>query len=97
MSHIVQARQTRPWLQPDLLFHWFPYGDEQTKCLSILHGFTDKVIKERKAQYAQLKNQQQTEMSHSADNSRAGDEDEEFMKSKKYSWCSLKSIKNNLR
>ena len=81
MSHIVQARQTRPWLQPDLLFNLFPYGHEQKKCLSILHGFTDKVIKERKVQYAELKHHQEAEISHSAHgNSREGDDDE-FMKS----------------
>lgn len=82
MSHIVQARQTRPWLQPDVLFRWFPYSDEQKKCLSILHGFTDKVIKERKVQYAQLKNQQKTEMSSLSVNNRQDDADDEFMKSK---------------
>jgi hypothetical protein len=43
MSHVVQARQMLPWLQPDWLFQLFPLGSEQKKCLSILHGFTDKV------------------------------------------------------
>ena len=57
MSHIIQARQIKPWLQPDFLFHLLPYANEQTRCLSILHGFTDNVIKERKAQYAMLKGQ----------------------------------------
>lgn len=45
MGHIIQARQTRPWLQPDWLFRLFPLGSEQKRCLSILHGFTDEVHK----------------------------------------------------
>lgn len=95
MSHIVQARQTRPWLQPDLLFRWFPYGDEQKRCLSILHGFTDKVIKERKIQYAQHRDQQQSDTSQS-DKSRQGDDDELFIKSKTDSCSRLKKNEINL-
>lgn len=45
MSRIVQARQTRPWLQPDWFFNMLPYGSEQKRCLSVLHGFTDKVLR----------------------------------------------------
>ena len=56
MSHIIQARQTKPWLRPDWLFNLFPsYGPEQIRCLSILHGFTDKVIQERKIEHEKRK------------------------------------------
>ncbi|XP_046463628.1 cytochrome P450 4C1-like isoform X3 [Daphnia pulex] len=59
MTHIIQARQTRPWLQPDWLFRLFPLGSEQKKCLSILHGFTDQVIRERKNEHKLRKTEQQ--------------------------------------
>lgn len=59
MSHIIQSRQTQPWLQPDWLFRLFPYGFEQKRCLSILHGFTDQVIRERKIEHKQRTGQQQ--------------------------------------
>ncbi|XP_046655352.1 cytochrome P450 4c3-like [Daphnia pulicaria] len=59
MGHIIQARQTRPWLQPDWLFRLFPLGSEQKRCLSILHGFTDEVIRERKNEHKLRKAQQQ--------------------------------------
>ncbi len=44
MSHIVQTRQARPWLQPELLFQLSSYGADQRKCLKILHDFTDNVM-----------------------------------------------------
>ncbi|EFX87733.1 hypothetical protein DAPPUDRAFT_312044 [Daphnia pulex] len=59
MTHIIQARQTRPWLQPDWLFRLFPLGSEQKRCLSILHGFTDQVIRERKNEHKLRKTEQQ--------------------------------------
>ncbi|XP_046655326.1 cytochrome P450 4C1-like isoform X2 [Daphnia pulicaria] len=55
VTRIIQARQTRPWLQIEWLFRLLPIGSEQKRCLSILHGFTDKVIRERKIEYKQQK------------------------------------------
>nr|QSD59141.1 CYP4C122 [Diaphanosoma celebensis]QST15031.1 CYP4C33-like protein 2 [Diaphanosoma celebensis] len=55
-SHVVQMRQARPWLQPELLFQLSKYGAEQRKCLKILHDFTDKVIRERKLEHKERKN-----------------------------------------
>ena len=43
MSNIVQTRQARPWLQPDLLFRFTHYGAKQRQNLEILHTFTDQV------------------------------------------------------
>jgi cytochrome P450 family 4 len=43
MSDIVQLRQVRPWLQPELLFRLTSHGSEQKRCLKILHDFTDNV------------------------------------------------------
>nr|QST15030.1 CYP4C33-like protein 1 [Diaphanosoma celebensis] len=53
MGDIVQLRQVRPWLQPDLLFQLTSYGAEQKRCLKILHDFTDKVIREKKLEHQQ--------------------------------------------
>lgn len=43
MSEIVAARQTRPWIQPDILFQMSEYSSKQRKVLGVLHGFTDDV------------------------------------------------------
>ncbi|XP_057365879.1 cytochrome P450 4c3-like [Daphnia carinata] len=51
IGRIVQTRQAQPWLQPELLFQCHPMAKTQQKCLDILHGFTDKVLQERKAEH----------------------------------------------
>ncbi|KAI9560159.1 hypothetical protein GHT06_014170 [Daphnia sinensis] len=76
MSHIIQIRQIRPWLRPDWLFNLFPYASEQQKCLSILHGFTDQVIRERKIEHKLLKAQKET-------NAKAGVKEDEFVSKKR--------------
>lgn len=43
MSEIVAARQSRPWIQPDVLFQLSEYSSKQRKVLGVLHGFTDDV------------------------------------------------------
>jgi cytochrome P450 family 4 len=42
ISRIVQTRQARPWLQPELFFKLTPFSKIQRQCLETLHGFTDK-------------------------------------------------------
>ncbi|XP_070157527.1 cytochrome P450 4C1-like [Polyergus mexicanus] len=54
-------RILRPWFYNDLLFSLSPQGRKQKKILKILHGFTEKVIMERKlyhkrTNYRYLKN-----------------------------------------
>ncbi|KAK4029580.1 hypothetical protein OUZ56_022559 [Daphnia magna] len=61
LSRIVQLRQIRPWLRPDWLFNLFPYASEQQQGLSILHGFTDQMIRERKIEHKLRKAQKETE------------------------------------
>ncbi|XP_036138770.1 cytochrome P450 4C1 isoform X2 [Monomorium pharaonis] len=45
---IFVYRVFRPWLRNDWIFSLTPKGREQTKVLKILHGFTEKIIAERK-------------------------------------------------
>ncbi|XP_063229995.1 cytochrome P450 4C1-like isoform X2 [Bacillus rossius redtenbacheri] len=55
MSRLFQHRQISPWLWRPTVFDLSPSGREQKKVLATLHGFTDKVIKERRAEYRQNK------------------------------------------
>ncbi|XP_070155094.1 cytochrome P450 4C1-like [Polyergus mexicanus] len=45
---LIFYRAFRPWSYNDLLFSLSPQGRKQKKVLKILHGFTEKVIAERK-------------------------------------------------
>ncbi|KAL6417731.1 hypothetical protein ACFW04_014342 [Cataglyphis niger] len=45
---LVIYRMCRPWFYNNLLFALSPQGRKQKKILKILHGFTEKVIAERK-------------------------------------------------
>ncbi|XP_072761637.1 cytochrome P450 4C1-like isoform X1 [Anoplolepis gracilipes] len=45
---LIVYRAFRPWFYNDLLFSLSPQGRKQKKLLKILHGFTEKIIAERK-------------------------------------------------
>ncbi|XP_072761647.1 cytochrome P450 4C1-like isoform X3 [Anoplolepis gracilipes] len=45
---LIVYRVFRPWFYNDLLFSLSPQGKKQKKLLKILHGFTEKIIAERK-------------------------------------------------
>nr|XP_012230588.1 PREDICTED: cytochrome P450 4C1-like [Linepithema humile] len=47
-NQIIVARLARPWLYPDVIFALSSLGRRQAKNLKILHGFTEKIIAERK-------------------------------------------------
>ena len=47
-SDIIFKRQRPPWLWDDMMFYITPAGFEFRKGLKTLHGYTNKVIKERK-------------------------------------------------
>ncbi|PSN54065.1 Cytochrome P450 4C1 [Blattella germanica] len=49
MSEITVKRMFRPWLHPEFTFKLSKMGRRTDQCLKILHGFTNKVIAERKA------------------------------------------------
>ncbi|XP_024875520.1 cytochrome P450 4C1-like isoform X2 [Temnothorax curvispinosus] len=48
MGKLVTHRLTRPWLYINWIFWLSPTGREQRKILKILHGFTERIIAERK-------------------------------------------------
>jgi cytochrome P450 len=49
---IIQTRHLSLLYRNDFIFNLSPSGREQARCLEILHGFTMKVIKERKLEMA---------------------------------------------
>nr|XP_018901323.1 PREDICTED: cytochrome P450 4C1-like [Bemisia tabaci]XP_018901324.1 PREDICTED: cytochrome P450 4C1-like [Bemisia tabaci]AFP49818.1 cytochrome P450 [Bemisia tabaci] len=49
ISELTLKRSFQPWFWPDLVFNMTDYGKRYSECLSVLHGFTTRVIKERKA------------------------------------------------
>ncbi|XP_069680185.1 cytochrome P450 4C1-like [Periplaneta americana] len=61
MSELVRDRMERPWLHPDFLHQLSSNGRKQKKCLKILHGFTNKVIQERKLKVKSQQGQQSQE------------------------------------
>ena len=48
MSEIAVKRMMMPWLQIPIIFKLSKMGKRFTECLKILHGFTNRVIAERK-------------------------------------------------
>ncbi|XP_036146947.1 cytochrome P450 4C1-like isoform X2 [Monomorium pharaonis] len=48
MGELCAHRLFRPWLYADWIFSLSPTGKEQKQILNILHGFTEKIIAERK-------------------------------------------------
>ena len=48
LSSIIQNRQSKIWLQPNWLFRLSKQFHTHEKCIKILHGFSNKVIKEKK-------------------------------------------------
>ncbi|XP_020291918.1 cytochrome P450 4C1-like isoform X2 [Pseudomyrmex gracilis] len=48
MNDILMYRGTRPWLYKEWINALFPIGKKQKKLLNTLHGFTEKIIAERK-------------------------------------------------
>ncbi|XP_069699717.1 cytochrome P450 4C1-like isoform X1 [Periplaneta americana] len=50
MSELTIHRIFRPWLHNDFVFNLTEKGKRHEECLRVLHGFTKRVIQERKAQ-----------------------------------------------
>ncbi|KAL6419099.1 hypothetical protein ACFW04_011567 [Cataglyphis niger] len=51
MIQLIVYRLFKPWYYNDLIFALSPQGRKQKKILKILHGFTEKVIAERRLYY----------------------------------------------
>lgn len=50
IGEIVQSRQAKVWLHPDILFRLTKLYQQHQHCISVLHGFSNGVIRERKAE-----------------------------------------------
>jgi len=50
IGEIVQSRQAKVWLHPDILFRLTKLYQEHQHCINVLHGFSNRVIRERKAE-----------------------------------------------
>lgn len=48
IGSIVQSRQSKIWLQSDLIFRATQLYKDHQKCIKVLHDFSYKVIRERK-------------------------------------------------
>ncbi|KAJ9594698.1 hypothetical protein L9F63_014032 [Diploptera punctata] len=70
IGSIVQNRQAKIWLQPDCLFRLTSLFKKHEKCIAILHGFSNKVIRERK---------EELRRNESNKNSSIKNEDEDLM------------------
>ncbi|PSN42807.1 Cytochrome P450 4c3 [Blattella germanica] len=57
IGSIIQNRQKKIWLQPNFLFRLSSLFRKHQKCIKILHGFSKKVIRERKIELKKRKEQ----------------------------------------
>ncbi|XP_047474761.1 cytochrome P450 4c3-like isoform X2 [Penaeus chinensis] len=55
IGSLVQHRQARPWLQPDILFKLSGYQKEHDACLKLLHDFSYDKIRTRRKEYQESK------------------------------------------
>lgn len=60
-GRLTQDRSFRPWLRFEPLWRLSSLYKRQQKILQILHGFTTKVISERKLEYGKVAKKSKTE------------------------------------
>ncbi|CAO1419719.1 unnamed protein product [Diamesa serratosioi] len=103
IGEIVLNRQVKFWLQPDLIFKFTKDYAKHQKCIEILHGFSNRVVRERKAQIQQIElNKQQDDLNNNNNNNNENftdlnstarkaliDDDETFGKKKKLAFLDL--------
>ncbi|XP_032690305.1 cytochrome P450 4C1-like isoform X2 [Odontomachus brunneus] len=58
LGQLLIYRIVRPWLFNDIIFALTPKGREQKKILQNLHGFTEKIIAERKMYHKRTNNKE---------------------------------------
>ncbi|KAK7864372.1 hypothetical protein R5R35_010971 [Gryllus longicercus] len=61
ISEIIIRRMLRPWLRNDFVYSFTKDGKRYKECLEILHSFTTKVIREKKANLKNQTTQQETQ------------------------------------
>ncbi|KAK9295402.1 hypothetical protein QLX08_010289 [Tetragonisca angustula] len=66
MGEIFAYRLVKPWCFYNFVFNLFPQGWRQYRLLEILHGFTRKVIQERKEYHDQTNGQYLTDFNKSS-------------------------------
>lgn len=59
MSSLIVTKVLKLWLRRDFIFYSTKYGKEFHKCLTFLHNFTEKIIRERKVSYLAEKAKQE--------------------------------------
>ncbi|KAK7866651.1 hypothetical protein R5R35_000268 [Gryllus longicercus] len=74
LGSIVQNRQSKLWLQPDWLFRWNNLYKIHQRCIKILHGFSNKVIRERKEEIKKQKNEERVKNKTKESSASATDE-----------------------
>lgn len=75
IGEIVQQRQATPWLHPDILFRLSSLFKKHHKCVEILHEFSNRVIRERKAELAGNNNVNSTSDTNSSTTDNNNDSD----------------------
>lgn len=55
IGEIVQSRQSKVWLHTDLIFRLTNLYQRHQRCINILHGFSYRVIRERKEEISKAK------------------------------------------
>ncbi|XP_059469204.1 cytochrome P450 4c3 [Neocloeon triangulifer] len=55
LGDIILTRQARIWLQNEKIFRFSKYFKKHSECIKVLHGFSNKVIQERKEEVRQKK------------------------------------------
>lgn len=56
IGEIVQTRQVKVWYHPEILFRMSNLYKEHQQCIEVLHEFSNRVIRERKAEIAEQNN-----------------------------------------
>lgn len=75
IGEIVQNRQAKLWLHPDILFRLTSQYAEHKKCIDILHGFSYRVINERKAELVENNNNDNNNSENSVNKNLQNDHD----------------------
>lgn len=56
IGEIVQTRQVKVWYHPEFIFRMTQLYKDHENCINVLHGFSNRVIRERKAEIAEQNN-----------------------------------------